>query len=62
MPLYDYECPEGHTFEALGRPAEPRQCPCGRLAAPKIGAPAFTFKGPGFTDKGRPLPGKPSRG
>lgn len=58
MPLYDFKCPCGHTFEALAKPSETRKCPCGGTAVAQLGAPAFTFKGPGFYDKGRSLPGK----
>lgn len=58
MPLYDFKCPDGHTFEALAKPEEVRECSCGKPAVAMLGAPAFTFKGPGFYDKGRGVASK----
>jgi putative FmdB family regulatory protein len=52
MPTYDYECPEGHTFEAFQKMTdEPvAKCPeCGKAARRKIsGGAGFLFKGEGF--------------
>ena len=61
MPLYDFKCPSGHTFDALAKPEEPRDCPqCGAPAARQPGTPAFALKGAGWTDKGRRVAGKPA--
>lgn len=52
MPTYEYECPEGHTFEVFQRMTdEPvATCPtCGAPASRKIsGGAGFLFKGEGF--------------
>lgn len=52
MPTYEYECPEGHTFETFQRiNDEPvAKCPtCGAQARRKIsGGAGFLFKGAGF--------------
>ena len=59
MPTYEYECPEGHTFEKFQKMTDkPRaKCPtCGRSAARKIsGGAGLVFKGSGFyiTDYGK---------
>jgi putative FmdB family regulatory protein len=59
MPTYEYECPEGHTFEKFQKMTDkPRaKCPtCGRPAARKIsGGAGLVFKGSGFyiTDYGK---------
>ncbi len=51
MPIFEYECPQGHRFEKLERGKSPksRTCPtCGRRA-PRILSPAgFILKGEGF--------------
>ena len=52
MPTYDYECPNGHDFEAFQKMTdEPvTECPeCGAPASRKIsGGAGFLFKGEGF--------------
>ena len=59
MPTYDYQCPEGHTFEKTFKMSEkPRvKCPiCGRPALRQIsGGAGLIFKGSGFyiTDYGK---------
>jgi putative FmdB family regulatory protein len=59
MPTYDYQCPEGHTFEKSFKMSEkPRvKCPvCGRPAVRQIsGGAGLIFKGSGFyiTDYGK---------
>ena len=59
MPTYEYECPEGHTFERFQKMTDkPRaKCPrCGRPAVRKIsGGAGLVFKGSGFyiTDYGK---------
>ena len=59
MPTYEYQCPEGHSFEKFQRITEsPRaSCPvCGKPATRKIsGGAGLLFKGSGFyiTDYGK---------
>jgi putative FmdB family regulatory protein len=59
MPTYEYECPEGHTFEKFQKMTDkPRaKCPvCGRPATRKIsGGAGLVFRGSGFyiTDYGK---------
>jgi putative FmdB family regulatory protein len=59
MPTYDYQCPEGHSFEKTHKMSDtPRvKCPiCGRPAVRQIsGGAALIFKGSGFyiTDYGK---------
>ena len=59
MPTYEYECPEGHTFEKFQRISDkPRaKCPvCGKPGTRKIsGGAGLVFKGSGFyiTDYGK---------
>ena len=59
MPTYEYECPEGHTFEKFQKITEkPRaKCPvCGKAATRKIsGGAGLVFRGSGFyiTDYGK---------
>jgi len=59
MPTYEYECPEGHTFEKFQKMTDkPRtKCPvCGKLATRKIsGGAGLVFRGSGFyiTDYGK---------
>ena len=52
MPTYEYECPNGHAFEAFQRMSdEPvSECPeCGAPSSRKIsGGAGFLFKGDGF--------------
>jgi putative FmdB family regulatory protein len=52
MPTYDYECPEGHSFEVFQRISDDpvAECPeCGAPAQRKIsGGAGFLFKGEGF--------------
>ena len=59
MPLYEYRCPNGHTFEVIHRMADPgpEACEvCGASPVEKVLYPAaIHFKGSGFysTDYGR---------
>ena len=59
MPIYEYRCPEGHTFELFQRMSDPppSECQiCGESPLEKVLYPAaLHFKGSGFytTDYGR---------
>jgi putative FmdB family regulatory protein len=59
MPIYEYRCPHGHTFELFQRMADPpaERCEvCGSGPVEKVLFPvAVHFKGSGFysTDYGR---------
>ena len=59
MPIYDYRCPEGHTFELFQRMTDPPPdacAVCGASPVEKVLYPvAVHFKGSGFyaTDYGR---------
>ena len=59
MPIYEYRCPNGHTFEVFQRMADPpvARCEtCGASPVEKVLFPvAVHFKGSGFytTDYGR---------
>jgi putative FmdB family regulatory protein len=57
MPIYEYRCDNGHTFETLQRMADDplSECEvCGAPAQRVLHAPAVHFKGSGFynTDYG----------
>ena len=59
MPIYEYRCPEGHTFELMQRMSDPpaSECQiCGAGPVDKVLYPAaIHFKGSGFysTEYGR---------
>jgi putative FmdB family regulatory protein len=59
MPIYEYRCPRGHTFELFQRMSDPpaSECQiCGASPVTKVLYPAaIHFKGSGFysTDYGR---------
>ncbi len=59
MPIYEYRCPNGHTFEVFQRMADPPSSvceTCGASPVEKLLFPvAVHFKGSGFysTDYGR---------
>jgi putative FmdB family regulatory protein len=59
MPTYEYECPEGHTFEKFQKMTDKARtkCPaCGKPATRKIsGGAGLVFRGSGFyiTDYGK---------
>jgi putative FmdB family regulatory protein len=59
MPIYEYRCPNGHTFELFQRMSDPppSECQiCGATPVRKVLYPAaIHFKGSGFysTDYGR---------
>ena len=59
MPIYEYRCPEGHTFELFQRMTDPSPAvceECGASPVAKVLYPAaIHFKGSGFysTDYGR---------
>jgi putative FmdB family regulatory protein len=57
MPIYEYRCDKGHTFEVLQRMSDDALDACEVCAAPAVRvlhAPAVHFKGSGFynTDYG----------
>ncbi len=57
MPVYEYRCTKGHTFEVIQRMSEDAisKCEvCGKPAQRVLYAPAIHFKGTGFhnTDYG----------
>jgi putative FmdB family regulatory protein len=57
MPIYEYRCEKGHTFEVTQRMSEDALSSCEVCAAPAVRvlhAPAVHFKGSGFynTDYG----------
>jgi putative FmdB family regulatory protein len=57
MPIYEYRCDEGHTFEVLQRMTEDPLDACTQCGAPArrvLRPPAVHFKGSGFhnTDYG----------
>lgn len=70
MPVYEYRCTKGHTFEVIQRMSEDAisKCEvCGKSAQRVLYAPAIHFKGTGFhnTDYGtkkRPRDGDKSDG
>ncbi|MGH2995872.1 MAG: FmdB family zinc ribbon protein [Gaiellaceae bacterium] len=59
MPIYEYRCPKGHTFEMFQRMSDPPAADCqicGAAPVEKVLYPAaIHFKGSGFysTDYGR---------
>jgi putative FmdB family regulatory protein len=57
MPIYEYRCEKGHTFDVMQRMADEPLTGCEQCAAPAVRvlhAPAVHFKGSGFynTDYG----------
>jgi putative FmdB family regulatory protein len=57
MPIYEYRCEKGHTFEVIQRMSEDALDSCEVCASPAVRvlhAPAVHFKGSGFynTDYG----------
>ncbi len=51
MPIFEYECSEGHRFEKLERNGDikSRTCPvCGKRAPRVLSAAGFILKGEGF--------------
>lgn len=70
MPVYEYRCVQGHTFEVIQRMSDDAisKCEvCGKKAQRVLHAPAIHFKGTGFhnTDYGtkkRPRDGDKSDG
>ena len=67
MPIYEYRCPNGHTFEVFQRMSDPPSSVCevcGASPVEKLLFPvAVHFKGSGFytTDYGRGSGKKPSK-
>ena len=59
MPIYEYRCAEGHTFELFQRMSDPAPAACQLCGASPVTqvlySPAIHFKGSGFysTDYGR---------
>ena len=52
MPMYQFRCTEGHTFDRLVPLAqfdEPQSCPCGVAASRQIVAPAIRTDYAGYT-------------
>ncbi|HEX2127444.1 MAG TPA: FmdB family zinc ribbon protein [Thermoleophilaceae bacterium] len=65
MPLYDYRCENGHTFEVMQRMSDDPITECVQCGAPVqrvLHPPAVHFKGSGFytTDYGRKKTGAAS--
>jgi putative FmdB family regulatory protein len=65
MPLYDYRCENGHTFEVMQRMSDDPITECVECGAPVqrvLHPPAVHFKGSGFytTDYGRKKTGSGS--
>ena len=65
MPLYDYRCVNGHTFEVMQRMSDAPITECEQCGAPVqrvLHPPAVHFKGSGFytTDYGRKKAGAAS--
>src|SRR5689334_17804069 len=51
MPLYEYECDNGHRFEVIRKFSDPPldKCPtCGSPVRKLLSSPAFQFKGSGW--------------
>lgn len=50
MPIYAYQCDNGHRFDELQRVSDDpvTACVCGATAQRKLSPPAVHFKGPGF--------------
>jgi putative FmdB family regulatory protein len=51
MPLYEYECDNGHRFEVIQKFSDPpvEKCPtCGSPVRKLVASPAFQFKGTGW--------------
>jgi putative FmdB family regulatory protein len=51
MPLYEYECQNGHRFEKIQKFSDPKVtvCPtCGAPVEKLMSSPAIQFKGSGF--------------
>jgi len=51
MPLYEYECDNGHRFEVIVKFSDPplESCPtCGAPVHKLMSSPAFQFKGTGW--------------
>jgi len=51
MPLYEYECDNGHRFEVIRKFSDPpvEKCPtCGSPVRKLVASPAFQFKGSGW--------------
>jgi putative FmdB family regulatory protein len=51
MPLYEYECANGHRFEKIQKFSDPlvAVCPtCGAAVQKLMSSPAIQFKGSGF--------------
>ena len=51
MPLYEYECDNGHRFEKIQKFSDPpiEKCPtCGKPVHKQVSSPAFQFKGTGW--------------
>lgn len=67
MPIYEYKCDNGHTFEAMQSMSEDALDTCDVCGAPArrvLHAPAVHFKGSGFytTDYARKGASKSSNG
>jgi len=51
MPLYEYECGNGHRFEVIQKFSDPlvEKCPpCGSPVRKLVASPAIQFKGTGW--------------
>ena len=66
MPIYEYRCTNGHTFEVFQSMSEDpvdKCIECGVTAERVLSAPAIHYKGSGFytTDYGRSRKKEPSK-
>ncbi len=67
MPIYEYRCKKGHTFEVFQSMSEDPVSKCGECGAPAervLSAPAIHYKGSGFytTDYARKSGNKAASG
>ena len=53
MPLYEFECPDGHVSEELQKPDDaPPKCECGKETKKRISLSNFELKGSGWYKDG----------
>ncbi len=63
MPVYEYRCPKGHTYEkteSFRAPSTQKCAQCGARARRQISMPAVIFKGSGFYSTDNRGSGPPS--
>ena len=59
MPIYDYQCPNGHITEVIVKFSDPplEECPeCGEPVSRKYSPPIVDYKGPGFYTSDNKVP------